>query len=171
MDAGARACRVLVRMTTSTQSLAGWLLERIAEDEAVAELASDRAVGGPYRRSWELPFSAEVDPGAGASFNTNDRDIANHIARWDPARVLAECESKRRIVELHRPSAEGYEDDGPQEACLLCQWDVDCDMVRYDHQYPDHARNHARWWPCDTLRLLAVPYADRPGYREEWRPQ
>jgi hypothetical protein len=25
-------------------------------------------------------------------------------------------------------------------------------------------------WPCLTLRLLALPYADRPGYREEWRP-
>jgi hypothetical protein len=28
--------------------------------------------------------------------------------------------------------------------------------------------------PCDhrddTLRLLATAYADRPGYREEWRP-
>ncbi|MGD6750970.1 DUF6221 family protein [Streptomyces sp. BH105] len=22
----------------------------------------------------------------------------------------------------------------------------------------------------DLLRLLALPYADRPGYREEWRP-
>lgn len=24
--------------------------------------------------------------------------------------------------------------------------------------------------PCSTLRLLALPYSDRPGYREEWRP-
>lgn len=24
--------------------------------------------------------------------------------------------------------------------------------------------------PCPTLRLLASAYADRPGYREEWRP-
>lgn len=24
-------------------------------------------------------------------------------------------------------------------------------------------------WPCDTLKLLALPYADRPGYRDEWR--
>jgi hypothetical protein len=22
----------------------------------------------------------------------------------------------------------------------------------------------------DVMRLLAMPYADRPGYREEWRP-
>jgi hypothetical protein len=25
-------------------------------------------------------------------------------------------------------------------------------------------------WPCSTARLLASPYAARPGYREEWRP-
>jgi hypothetical protein len=24
--------------------------------------------------------------------------------------------------------------------------------------------------PCETLRLLALPYADHPDYREEWRP-
>lgn len=23
----------------------------------------------------------------------------------------------------------------------------------------------------DVLRLLALPYADRPGYREDWRPE
>ncbi|MGW9031671.1 DUF6221 family protein [Streptomyces sp. NPDC055722] len=22
----------------------------------------------------------------------------------------------------------------------------------------------------DLLRMLALPYADRPGYRDEWRP-
>lgn len=24
--------------------------------------------------------------------------------------------------------------------------------------------------PCPTLRSLALPYADREGYRQEWRP-
>ncbi|WP_373305012.1 DUF6221 family protein [Streptomyces bluensis] len=24
--------------------------------------------------------------------------------------------------------------------------------------------------PCPTLRLLALPYADRDGYQESWRP-
>jgi hypothetical protein len=23
---------------------------------------------------------------------------------------------------------------------------------------------------CSTVRLVALPHADRPGYREEWRP-
>jgi hypothetical protein len=25
-------------------------------------------------------------------------------------------------------------------------------------------------FPCRTLRLLALPYADREGYLESWRP-
>ena len=29
-----------------------------------------------------------------------------HIARWDPARVVAECESKRRILERHEQDEE-----------------------------------------------------------------
>jgi hypothetical protein len=64
---------------------------------------------------------------------------ATHIARWDPARVLAECEAKRRIVELvlDRP----IRDHG----------DCKCES-------------------CWTLRLVALPYADHPDYRAEWKP-
>lgn len=68
--------------------------------------------------------------------------IAGHIARHDPARVLAECEAKRRIVELHPPVI-----DNRQEVCVEEQAE----------------------WPCPTLRALATVYAGHSGYREEWR--
>jgi hypothetical protein len=32
----------------------------------------------------------------------------------------------------------------------------------------DSARADVAW---ETLRLLALPYANRDGYREEWHPQ
>lgn len=68
-----------------------------------------------------------------------------HITEHDPARVLREIDAKRRIAALHaRPHHQCVTEDGPT------QW---------------HAAD-----PCATLRLLALPYADRPGYREEWRP-
>lgn len=68
---------------------------------------------------------------------------------YHPERVLAECEGKRRIIEAH--SAELMDVvDGVEH------W-TDCADCR---QGP----------PCHTLRLLALPFADRPGYREEWRP-
>lgn len=61
-------------------------------------------------------------------------------------RVLAECEAKRRIVALHEQWP-GDEDLGPE--CREC---VAIDL------------------PCPTLRLLALPYADHPDYRDGWRP-
>lgn len=66
-----------------------------------------------------------------------------------PARVLREIEAKRRIVEQHRPV--GYGD-----VCLS-----------YCHT---RTPSQPQTWPCLTLRLLALPYADRPGYQEGWAP-
>jgi hypothetical protein len=58
-----------------------------------------------------------------------------------PERWRAEVEAKRRIVELHTPA-----DDGANEGkCWTCEERL-----------------------CDTLLLLAQPYAAREGWREEW---
>ncbi|MGW1595264.1 DUF6221 family protein [Streptomyces sp. NPDC002343] len=70
---------------------------------------------------------------------------------WDPARVLREIDAKRRIVELHGPADTEYA-DGP--VCTTC----------------DDLRGVEPAYPCRTLRLLLLPYADRPGYSDEWRP-
>lgn len=59
--------------------------------------------------------------------------------------VLAECEAKRRIVGLHPHELES--DDSVRQ-CSTCR----------------------RPGLCGTVRALALPYAGRPGYREEWRP-
>jgi hypothetical protein len=80
-------------------TLVEFLLARIAEDEAVARLASgDRwnrlADGNPK-------FSKVVAWGLTPIGAMNAEQDADHIARWDPARILAECEAKRRIVEWH----------------------------------------------------------------------
>lgn len=105
-----------------------FLLARIAEDEAVARAAT----AGPWH--WDPP-SGEDWPGSDESLMSSaldedghalpvlyswgydasgidgeDGDRA-HIVRWDPARVLAECKAKRRIVENHQrhtPGERGY---------------------------------------------------------------
>ena len=67
-----------------------------------------------------------------------------HALRHRPARVLREIDAKRRILAEHP----------------LNGWVCDtCDNGEVDQVFP-----------CPTLRLLALPYADRPGYREEWAP-
>jgi hypothetical protein len=71
--------------------------------------------------------------------------ITNHIARWDPARVLAEVEAKRRVLDEHPPDGDGFCGDGI--GLVGCKWS----------------------YPCPTVRLLAQPYAGRPGWRAEWQ--
>lgn len=86
---------------------------------------------------------------------TNEAD-AVHIARHDPARVLAEVDAKRQILGLH--VAAEYIRNDPFAGCTTCSW--------RDYMEDLHVR-----WPCPTLRLLALPYAGHPDYREEWKPQ
>lgn len=131
-----------------TLTLTDFLLARIAEDESSARAATQgpwTSQGGGYvmpptpwtRGSWER--SAVVRPG-GYSLSQSNADAA-HIVRHDPARVMAECEAKREIVEIH---------SGRDGVCT------------YRDEYDPNG--------CGTLRALALPYAEHPDYCEEWRP-
>ena len=82
--------------------------------------------------------------------------------RWPSRKILAECEAKRRIVELHQANTWP---EWPEAGvvCASCTTPIEpamparagvSEMVRY---------------PCTTLFALAQPYADHPDYREEWR--
>ena len=113
--------------------LTEFLLARVAEDQAVA-----RSAETDPRHSWVF-----VDFGGNAN--------ADHGRRWNPARVLAECEAKRRIIRgaipgrIVRPDGEVLSLMAPNElarADLLHEW---------------------------ILRVLAQPYADHPDFREEWK--
>jgi hypothetical protein len=63
-----------------------------------------------------------------------------HIVAHDPARVLAEVDAKRKTLD-------------------------DCEgiIVGFHHE---ESKDFAR----DVLRNLALPHADHPDYREDWRP-
>lgn len=78
-------------------------------------------------------------------------DAGAHIIKHLPSRVLAEVEAKRRILDRYAVALSVAspgsvvsfvrgQDDGYGEACL------------------------------DAIRDLALPYADRDGYRVEWAP-
>jgi hypothetical protein len=85
--------------------------------------------------------------------------LAAFIAEHDPARVLREIEAKRQIVKLHgRATLRGGGGAQHFDTSTVCR---SCEP---NHQFPEQS------WPCPTLRLLALPYADREGFREEWRP-
>lgn len=135
--------------------LAQFLLARVAEDEDRAL----RAPAGPWRLTeitegiglrWYMvegapPPAGTSRPDQGADgdptsvVDVEDESLGRYFERFDPARVLAECEAKRRVVELH-PDMLGW--------CQGCA-------------HESH--------PCRTLFALAQPYADHEDFQEAWR--
>jgi hypothetical protein len=131
-----------------SDDLIAFLRARLAEDEATARAVAWDGSGNSL--SWGLAASATVEVG-NDEFNTDDRTVANHIVNHDPARVLREVEAKRRIL-----------------TDVVSEMDSMTDQI------------HLEWGagPLDPttreslilLRLLALPYADHPDFRDEWRP-
>jgi len=147
-----------------------FLEARIAEDEAVARRASP----GP----WSFADIASVGGGtiydptvAIANVSWDVEDINSpirrtrpawqadatgiHIARHNPARVLAECKAKRAIADLHGPVEDRGWQSGVAHDFLWCG---SCGTLD-DAPVP---------FPCETLEALASVYADHPDYRPEW---
>jgi hypothetical protein len=145
---------------TDAPSLTDFLLQRIAEDEAAARAATP----GPWSAGSEYADAAvwqgdDHSMGiAHASWEYDESSAANfdHIARHDPARVLARCEADRRIVGMHAPD-KSHPDPWAHTVDPACTSYGD-----FDHTivYEDE---------CPTLRALASVYAGHPDYREEWR--
>ena len=120
------------------KDLTGFLLARFDEDQADAEqLASDL---GRWHRERER----------NGADGTQGSIIAATLegSAFDPARVLADIEAKRRIVTrlAYRLSMQAAGATDPFD------WD---DLTR--HYY-------------EACRDLAVPYAGHRDWREEWRP-
>ena len=158
-------------MTTLTE----FLLARITEDEAVAR----RATGAERTGNWWL------DPDEGGVTEVSCLDVqgfitavdvdAAHIARHDPARVLADCDAKRRIVKLHKSWPVLVET--PMEFETAASSTDPTRMVfRASQQIAwtteQEYRNRFGAEPPTgpILRALALPYATHPDYDESWRP-
>ncbi len=75
--------------------------------------------------------------------------VVDYLDRFSSDRALAEVDAERRILDLH---AEPHE---------CPEWDRALGETCTGY-YGDEG--------CPTLRLLALPFADRPGYQEEWKP-
>ncbi|TKJ25233.1 DUF6221 family protein [Blastococcus sp. CCUG 61487] len=131
-------------------ALAEFLLARFTEDEERAREASQRGSrwqesgAGVWAQSRHIVASDGTLPRSGYGVADVDGQAVAHVLAWDPARVLAECDAKRLIVDQFRH----------HEAGVL--------IVRGD---PINYRSALLF----ALRALALPYADHPDYQEEWR--
>ncbi|WP_329013175.1 DUF6221 family protein [Micromonospora rifamycinica] len=131
--------------------LVTWLRAQLDDDERVARAVPDGSWTLRTDKDFPVPDVAYPDhtlwlgDRLAGEVGFGDGEIrpseAAHMVLHDPARVLAEVDAKRRILDEHDPYGTGH------------------DPCR---------RNPGRY--CLTARLLALPYADRPGYRDEWRP-
>ncbi|HMH90612.1 MAG TPA: DUF6221 family protein [Streptosporangiaceae bacterium] len=153
--------------TGDRHSLAAFVTARLDEDEAMARAApgehwrafAEESIAGAsvYDEQWVLLYPERYDhdnklsvkPGAtGPQYIERARDeMAAHIARHDPARVLREVTAGRRILELHLPDEDSPDADPDEPRCQRCQESA---------------------WPCSTLRALAAIWSDHPDYDPAW---
>lgn len=87
--------------------LAEFLLARIAEDEAVARAAYYDGQRW-YAEEEIIDRWPECDCGTPV-MSANRKAEAQFVADWQPSRVLAECDVKRRIVEHCIDYSDPYE--------------------------------------------------------------
>jgi len=133
--------------------LARWLGAQLDEDERIARAATGEDWGvvdpsQPYVIFDVAAFRANrtLEYVGRLAAVERDEDRA-FIAAHDPARVLREIEAKRAIVARYERAMENrraHPKDLASAGALLALHGV--------------------------VGLLALPYADREGYREEWRP-
>jgi NADPH-dependent ferric siderophore reductase len=141
-----------------TDDLVAFLREQLDADERIARAATP----GPWEQDPERAgslTSAEYWYVVDCSGTPAAGENAEHVARHDPARVLAEITAKRAIVDEHAPDRHG-----------------DCQVCADEEEFDEDSEGNGSWSrsakraPCRTLRLLAVPYAGVDGYRPEWAP-
>lgn len=153
---------------TMTDDLIAFLRECLDKDAEVARAAAAMPGGVPGEQ-WRVSGTHADDGGTYWSITTGTPDlvqtvelvgsgmsgggahteeVALHIVRHDPARVLAEIDAKRQIVEDFE-RADRYS------------------RTTWGQSNADQSRARTMG---KVVRLLALPYADHPDYREEWRP-
>jgi hypothetical protein len=166
-----------------------FLLARIAEDEAIARAAIDSRRPGSHwtwespsdgplwlRTVEEYPTSSGVGelPGFPLGYDTlmEPVEAMPHIARHDPARVLAECAAKRAIIKQHeewpvlfesRPTFSSVETNSVNDISMKMvqevAWLTEREYVKRFGAEPPTA---------PMMATLAAIYADHPDYQQEW---
>ena len=134
-------------------NLTEFLLARIAEDEAVA-----RAAQHQEQPTWRADFHSRDAMGRkfsvlGSSGQFRSSDAVDHVVRFQPSRVIAECEAKRRIVESFE----------------IAVHDSDAANI-----YPEPSNAYAQKVTDFGYRViweLSQPYLPHSEFRSEWTPR
>jgi hypothetical protein len=125
-----------------TDDLAKFLRARLDEDEQVARSACGATIEAT-ESLWEAKYLSVHAVTSTSTSAELPAELADHIARQDPARTLAEVDAKREVVRLAERA--------------------------YD--YHGTFMNGFASALVHALRLFALPYAGHPDYRPEWAPE
>jgi hypothetical protein len=155
----------------TTTSIATFITRMLDADEAAARAAGSH--GGNLK--WWVDGPAE-NSGKWWIYSTGEKfqheHTAAHIARHDPARVLAQVAALRAIVELHdswpvlveSPPEFTQEGDGIDTMTMRMSKQI---AWTTEQKYREHFGSEPPTAPI--LRALASIWADDPGWQEEWR--
>lgn len=147
---------------SGVDELVAFLRAALDRDEQVAR----EAIPGPWEAKWwgvrtayDFDRPGYIHHGERVGIANNSGTVGNreaemrnaeHIARWDPARVLAEVQAKRRHI---------------------ARWEEVNALVLAEPDQPSMIRNEllsVRKAYLDVIKDDAQPYAGQPGWREEW---
>jgi hypothetical protein len=144
-------------VTATPPGLPGFLLARLDEDEAAARASAEVNPPPWSAEVWQDELTGLVVGGKtkanryldgalwdneGAQSLSMEPPTAVHIARHDPARVLADCKAIRAIVALYRRAVAEQVLGEPKTVLALGV----------------------------VLMHLSAEFADHPSYRPEWTP-
>lgn len=152
-----------LRKVTTVDDLIAFLRARLDEDEQAAQeaLHADAVSPGVWTTehhnssTHSEPNRCHIAEDRSGNYWSVAHEVyipnAEHMACWDPARVLAEVEAKRQILDEVVPEIDGMDER------INGEWGIG--PIAED----DYAS-------VPLLKLLGLPYAGHPDYRQEWRP-
>ncbi len=132
--------------------LAQWLRAQLDADAERARTAAEEYGPDWYYDDGFVLARREDDMVATGSQDFLDRQQGEHVAEWDPARVLREIKAKRKLLVRYEQADSEYA----------------ADSRVYDYE-SEVGRERTRVLG-EAVPLAALSYSGRDGYREEWAP-
>jgi hypothetical protein len=148
---------------TAVDDLATWFTQIWDEREQAAR--DEMKLVEYAREAWRAEYAVSYQWVRNVA-NNNGSVVSSLFAPGAPTpqEVLARIAADRQILALHHPDRHLENWFWLERECAECKH-------RWHKWLPDKPPTEiGPEQGCPTVRLLALPYADRPGYQEAWRP-